>query len=150
LRIGNQSAAAADSLISVSIGWQCKCQIPLLIRPVVRTRPTFQPTAGPFSSSDHFSWSFEVFILIYLHKIFMHFAPQLSNSKSMCVWCVCGVACPYSLCKWKWKPLELRDWALSTQVPPGPVRNSGFRMQDPGTRIPVLFTSPHFHLLLFN
>lgn len=29
---------------------------------------------GPFRSGDHFSWSFEVFILIYLHKIFMHFA----------------------------------------------------------------------------
>lgn len=78
-RIGNQSGAAADSLISVSIRWECKCQISLLIRPVVRIRtppktPFHRSAVGPLSSSDHLSWSFEVFILIYLHKIFMHSA----------------------------------------------------------------------------
>lgn len=111
-RIGNQSGAAADSLISVSIRWECKCQISLLIRPVVRIRtppktPFHRSAVGPLSSSDHLSWSFEVFILIYLHKIFMHSALH-----------VCGVSF-FSFASVvvdvEWKPLELRDWALSTQ-----------------------------------
>lgn len=85
-------------------------QIPLLIRPVcplllahlsLRFSPIYpiypilHPFcwfAGPFSSSDHFWWSFEVFILIYLHKIFMHFAllqssvsPHVPASVRVCV-----------------------------------------------------------------
>jgi len=123
-------------LISVSIGWQCKCQIPLLIRPVVRTRPTFQPTAGPFSSSDHFSWSFEVFILIYLHKIFMHFAPSSPIPSP----CVCGVCVA-------WRVLILfasgsgshlnfgiEHSALRCRQVQSGIQDSGCRIQEPGFR----------------
>lgn len=89
------------------------CAVCRLAVPVARCQQLLHPSIfhlwprSTSSSVDHFSWSFEVFILIYLHKIFMHSA---CCSDWVCVaLCVCSCVC---VCE----ESHLMQSVLSTQL----------------------------------
>lgn len=116
------SSCAAHSLL-LSLSLSCAlclvrtacCAVCRLAVPVSRCQWLLHPSIFHLwprsisSSVDHFSWSFEVFILIYLHKIFMHSAccsNSVSVALSVCAWeCVCQCVCVWG------KPLDV----VSTQ-----------------------------------